>query len=105
MPTSMHLSPWPLVAAVFNLEVIEGMRDGPFIDARSAKLMCQRAQRKLIRALVRKGIDKAAVEAYFRLRDEGDARVHANLAALLPPPVATHDDSDPSPVRSLRAAR
>lgn len=101
----MHLSPWPLVAAVFNLEVIEGMRPGPFITAHDARNMCNRAKRKLIHALAKQGIDREAVEAYFRLRDEGEARVHSNLAALLPAPVMARDDSDPSPVRSLRAAR
>ena len=101
----MQLSPWPLVAAVFNLEVLEGMRPGPFLTARDARNLCNRAKRKLVHALAKQGVDRTVVEAYFRLRDEGTARVHENLAALLPAPVATRDDTDPSPVRSLRAAR
>jgi len=100
----MQLSTWPLVAAVFNLEVSEGLRPGPLITAREAKLMCNRAKRKLMHALEKQGVDRAAVEAYFRLRDEGEARQHLNLAALLPAPVASRDDADPSPVRSLRHA-
>lgn len=101
----MRLSPWPLVAAVYNLEVAEGLRNGNFIDAQTARRMCDRALAKLIRALARAGVDRATVIAYFRLRDEGDARQHANLAMLLPPPVRTRDDSDPRATRSLRMAR
>lgn len=100
----MHLSPWPLVAAVFNLEVAAGYRDGPFISARDARRLATRAVRKMTRALVAAGVDRRVVEAYFRLRDEGDARVHANLAALLPAPTRVRDEADPSPVRSLRTA-
>jgi len=101
----MPLSPWPLVAAVFNLEVIEGIRDGPFITAKGARRMAHTAIRKLTRALVQQGVDRTVVIAYFRLRDEGDARVHANLAALLPPPTRVRDEGDPSRVQSLRDAR
>jgi len=98
----MRLSPWPLVAAVYNLEVIEGLRDGPFITAHDARLLCDRALRRLTQALARQGVDRATVRAYFRLRDEGDARQFANLAALLPPPARVRDDSDPTRARSLR---
>jgi hypothetical protein len=101
----MHLSPWPLVAAVYNLEVAEGLRDGEFIDAQTARRMAARALAKLIRALAKQGIDRATVVAYFRLRDEGDARQHANLAMLLPPPTRTRDEADPRRARSLRMAR
>jgi hypothetical protein len=99
----MYLTPWPLVAAVFNLEVAEGIRDGPFITARQAKRMATAATRKLVSALIRQGVDRAAVVAYFRLRDEGDARQHANLAALLPPPPRVHDEADPRATRSLHS--
>lgn len=98
----MHLSPWPLVAAVYNLEVVEGLRPGPFITARECRNLVRTAVRKMIRELARQGVDRHVVEAYFRLHDESTARNHANLAALLPPPAMTRDDADPSPVRSLR---
>jgi len=100
-----YLSPWPLVAAVYNLEVAEGLRQGPFITAHEAKQMAGVAVRKLTRALAKQGVDRAVVMAYLRLRDEGDARVHANLAALLPAPVRVRDDSDPQSSRSLRSVR
>lgn len=100
-----YLSPWPLVAAVFNLEVAEGLRAGPFITAREAKRMCSTGMRALTRELARQGVDRAAVVAFFRLRDEGEARVFANLAMLLPPPVRVRDDADPARKRSLRSAR
>jgi len=101
----MRLSPWPLVAAVYNLEVAEGLRPPPFITAHEARLMYRRAIRKLVRALAKRGVDETVVMAYLRLRDEGDARQHANLAALLPAPVRTRDEADPSPARSLRQVR
>lgn len=101
----MQLSPWPLVAAVYNLEVANGLRDGPFITAVMARKLCNRATAKLTRLLVRQGIDEAAVRAYFRLRDEGTARMHENLAALLPPPTRVHDAGDPRRASSLRAVR
>ena len=101
----MHLSPWPLVAAVFNLEVMEGMRPGPMIDARTAKLMCNRALRRFRRELERRGVDRAVVDALFAMKADGQARRHENLVALLPPPARVRDEGDPSATRSLRAAR
>jgi len=101
----MRLSSWPLVAAVYNLEVLEGIRDGPFITAKQAQRMARQAVRVLIHELAAQGVDRTVVAAYFRLRDEGDARQHANLAALLPAPTRTHDDADPSTIRSLRTQR
>jgi hypothetical protein len=98
----MSLSPWPLVAAVYNLEVAEGLRDGPFISGQTARRVCLRAIDKLKRALVKQGVDAATVDAYFRLNDELTVRHHANLAALLPPPGRVRDDGDPSRHRSLR---
>ena len=90
---------------MYNLEVAEGLRDGPFITGHDAKLMCARAVRKLKHALVKRGVDRTVVDAYFRLRDEGDARQFANLAALLPPPTRTRDEADPASLRSLYRAR
>lgn len=101
----MQLSPWPLVAAVYNLEVAEGLRNGDFITAQEAHRLAKRAMRKLIRALAKRGVDEATVRAYFRLRDEGEARQHANLALLLPAPTRTRDDADPCRSRSLHMVR
>jgi hypothetical protein len=67
--------------------------------------MAHTAIRKLVCALARQGIDRSVVDAYFRLRDESDTRMHANLAALLPPPVRVRDESDPSTVRGLRSVK
>ena len=100
-----RLSSWPLVAAVFNLEVATGLRDGPFITAKQARRMAIAAQRKLMRALVAAGEDRCVVLAFFQMRDADMARRHENLAALLPPPTRTRDESDPSPTRSLRTSR
>lgn len=102
--TPMHLSPWPLVAAVFNLEVLAGLRPGPTVTAKEARRIALAAQRKLARALAAQGVDRRVIAAYFHLRDDchANARVTANLAALLPVPSPSRDDADPSPRRSLR---
>jgi hypothetical protein len=93
---------WPLVAAVYNLEVDAGMRTGPHITATQARRTCMRAMRVLRRELARRGVTEAEFDAYLAMRDAADARVHDNLNALLPAVTATRDEADPDARRSLR---
>lgn len=99
------LHPWTLVAAVYNLEVAEGMRPGPFITQTRARVIAERALKKLERALARAGITPAEFEAYLRIKAREEARIHENMAALMTKAAArTRDDADPDRKRSLRRA-
>lgn len=99
MPT---LHSWSLVAAVYNLEVTEGMRPGPCITANGARAIGLRAMRSLRAALAAAGITDAEFIAYLRMRDATAVRSHENLGMLMPAPAATRDDADPDARRSLR---
>jgi hypothetical protein len=92
-----------VVAAIYNLEIAEGLRPGPFITAQTARRICLRAVRKLRRALIAQGVDAQVVDDYFHINDAMTARNHANLALLLPPPARVRDEGDPHRRGSLHA--